>query len=175
MKLHLGCGSRTIPGYLQVDVRKLPNVDIVSSIDKLSFAPDSSVDVIYCCHVLEHVSRMDVQKVFKEWRRLLKSGGLLRISVPDFEAIVAIYLKTGDMADIIGKLHGKQDYDYNFHYISFDFKFLSRNLAEVGFTNVRRYDCKLTEHGHIDDYSHAVFTHKDQEIPISLNIECEKL
>lgn len=175
MNLHLGCGSRTIPGYLQVDVRKLPNVDIVSGIDTLAFADDNSVEVIYCCHVLEHISRMDIQKVLKEWYRVLKPGGILRISVPDFAQAVRIYLKTGDMTDVVGKIHGKQDHPWNFHYMSFDFRSLSKYLKDTGFTNVSHYDCNLTEHGHIDDYSHAAFFDGEREILISLNLECKKV
>src|SRR5438105_10345839 len=53
MKLHLGCGKRYIPGYVHIDAVDFPHVDHVSSIDRLSFIGDNSVDVIYNCHVLE--------------------------------------------------------------------------------------------------------------------------
>ena len=34
-KLHIGCGDRYIPGFIHIDVRKLPHVDYVTSADKL--------------------------------------------------------------------------------------------------------------------------------------------
>ena len=54
MKLHLGCSKRYIPGYIHVDAIDFPHIDHVSGIDRLSFIGDSSVEVIYNCHVLDH-------------------------------------------------------------------------------------------------------------------------
>jgi hypothetical protein len=49
-------------------------------------------------------------------------------------------------------------------------------LESAGFTDVRRYDWRETEHAHIDDYSQAYIPHMDKEngILISLNVECAK-
>ena len=71
MKLHLGCGRRHIPGYVHIDVVDYPHVDHVSSIDNLSFLQDGSVELIYNCHVLEHFKRREVNRVLREWHRVL--------------------------------------------------------------------------------------------------------
>ena len=106
MKLHLGCGKRFIPGFVHIDAIDYKHVDHVATIDKLSFIPDNSVDLIYNCHVLEHFKRRDVQDVLKEWQRVLKPGGCLRTAVPDFEALAQLYvdnknIKTYDTSNII--------------------------------------------------------------------------
>jgi len=136
MKLHLGCGKRHIPGYVHIDAIDYPHVDHISTIDRLSFIADDSVDVIYNCHVLEHFKRRDVSDVLIEWHRILKPSGILRISVPDFSALCEIYQRAKDINLIIGPLFGRQDYLYNIHYNMFDFKSLESILNDVGFSDI---------------------------------------
>ncbi|WP_164921023.1 class I SAM-dependent methyltransferase [Thermosynechococcus vestitus] len=176
MKLHLGCGKRFIPGFVHIHTIGYPHVDHVATIDNLSFIPDGSVDLIYNCHVLEHFKRREVPRVLKEWHRLLRPGGVLRISVPGFAQICEVYRRFGKLDLVIGPLFGRQDYLYNIHYNVFDFDSLLRYLIEAGFVNIRRYDWRQTEHAHVDDFSQAYIPHMDKEngILISLNVECEK-
>jgi len=174
MKLHLGCGRRHIAGYVHIDAVDYPHVDHVSSIDNLSFLQDHSVDVIYNCHVLEHFKRRDVQRVLREWHRVLVPGGLLRVSVPDFAALCDVYQRSRDLKLVIGPIFGRQDYLYNIHYNLFDFETLRKQLEEAGFCDVRRYDWRETEHAGVDDFSQAYIPHMDKEhgVLISLNVEC---
>jgi predicted SAM-dependent methyltransferase len=176
MKLHLGCGKRHIPGFVHIDAIDYPHVDHVAAIDNLSFLPDNSATLIYNCHVLEHFKRRDVVRVLTEWKRVLKPGGVLRISVPDFAGICLVYERHRDLQLVIGALFGRQDYLYNIHYNVFDFPSLSAVLGEAGFTNIVKYDWRKTEHANIDDYSQAYIPHMDKKngMPISLNVECAK-
>jgi predicted SAM-dependent methyltransferase len=176
MKLHLGCGKRFIPGFVHIDVLPLEHVDHVSSIDNLPFIADNSVDLIYNCHVLEHFKRKDTLRVLAEWFRVLKKGGILRTAVPDFEQLCYIYNRDKNIDVVVGAIYGGQDYLYNIHYNVFDFSSLEVSLSQVGFSSVRRYDWRDTEHGHIDDYSQAYVPHMDKEngVLISLNVEAVK-
>jgi predicted SAM-dependent methyltransferase len=176
MKLHLGCGKRHIPGFIHIDAVDYPHVDHVATIDNLSFIPDNSVDLIYNCHVLEHFKRKDVERVLREWYRVIKPGGILRISVPDFAKLCEVYQREGKIDLVIGALFGRQDYLYNIHYNVFDFPSLSDLLHRCGFTDVRIYDWRKTEHADIDDFSQAYIPHMDKEngTLISLNVECIK-
>lgn len=176
MKLHLGCGKRHIPGYIHIDAVDYPHIDHVATIDNLSFIADNSVEVIYTCHVLEHFKRRDVVRVLREWHRVLKPGGILRTSVPDFSALVEIYQRTGDLSLVIGPLFGRQDYLYNIHYNVFDFASLRHDLEAAGYTRVAHYDWRETEHAAIDDYSQAYYPHMDKEhgLLISLNVTAVK-
>jgi len=176
MKLHLGCGKHNIPGFVHVDAVDFPHIDHVAQIDNLTFLPDNSVELIYNCHVLEHFKRKDVGRVLREWHRVLQPGGVLRTSVPDFAKLVEVYQRYGELEMVVGGLFGRQDYLYNIHYNVFDYAQLEKELLGAGFTEVKRYDWRQTEHADIDDYSQAYIPHMDKEngILISLNVQCEK-
>jgi len=175
MKLHLGCGKRFIPGFIHIDVVEFPHIDIINSVDRLPMFQDNTCDLIYSCHVLEHFHKKIVINVLKEWLRVLKPNGILRISVPDMENLFEVYRKTGDLSLIHGPIFGRCDYLYNFHYCGFDFKTLKNTLELAGAINVQRYNWKSTEHANIDDYSQAYIPQdKDNGILISLNVEATK-
>jgi SAM-dependent methyltransferase len=52
----------------------------------------NSVSFIYGAHVLEHLYRVDGQKLLLECRRVLKPAGVIRLVVPDLNAFVNEYL-----------------------------------------------------------------------------------
>ena len=176
MKLHLGCGKRYIPGFIHIDAVDFTHIDHVATIDNLSFITDNSIDTIYNCHVLEHFKRRDIERVLAEWFRVIKPGGVLRISVPDFGKLCSVYQREGKLDLIIGALFGRQDYLYNIHYNVFDFSSLSALLIRCGFTDINTYDWRQTEHANVDDFSQAYIPHMDKEngTLISLNVECIK-
>lgn len=58
----------------------------------LDFA-DESVDVIFTEHVLEHISFSDAISFLQEAKRILKSGGVLRIVCPGLEKLMSLDLK----------------------------------------------------------------------------------
>lgn len=176
MKLHLGCGKRYIPGFVHIDALEYPHIDHVAMIDQLPFIADNSVELIYTCHVVEHFKRAELYTVLQEWFRVLAPGGILRIAVPDFEALCGVYQRSGMLELVVGAICGRQDHLYNVHYNVFDFVTLARNLTEAGFVGVHRYDWRKTEHADIDDFSQAYIPHMDKEngTLISLNVECIK-
>ena len=54
--------------------------------------PDSYADVAYHSHLLEHLDRDAALRFLQENLRVLKQGGVLRVVVPDFEALSRKYL-----------------------------------------------------------------------------------
>lgn len=119
--LNLGCGTKTSPKAINIDCsrylsikknrlfklcaplflnderrKKLRNLDdtiLVHDIRKgLPFA-DSSVDVVYHSHILEHVDRELVETFLREIQRVLLPGGIHRIAVPDMEYLCKTYLE----------------------------------------------------------------------------------
>jgi predicted SAM-dependent methyltransferase len=176
MKLHLGCGQKYIPGFIHVDVQDYPHVDYRVPVNRLSFAADNSVDLIYASHVLEHFGRHETDQVLQEWFRVLRKGGVLRLAVPDFEAVVLQYRQTGDLSQLIGLVSGGQRNEYDFHKMVFDEKLLRERLLQTGFSRVERYDWRNTEHSRLDDYSQAYLPHMDKERGrlMSLNLEAIK-
>ena len=90
LKLHLGCGTKHIPGFVNIDIRYLPKVDEVNNIKFLRNYKVNSADLIYACHVLEHFSRWDYKNVLRRWYEILKPGGILRLGVPDVSFILRL-------------------------------------------------------------------------------------
>ena len=175
MNLHLGCGDKILPDYVNCDLYPCSDEVVRCDIKKLPF-DDDSVDVIYACHVLEHIFRREVSVTLKEWNRVLKKGGKLYVAVPDFESVVKHYNKYSNIDEIQGLLNGGQTYDGNEHYVSFDFNYMKRALMESGFDNIQKYDWKETEYADFDDFSKAYLPHMDFEKGrlMMLNIRCEK-
>lgn len=182
LKLHLGCGKKIIPDFIHIDQGNFDHIDYVSNVSELSMFRNNSVDLIYASHVLEYFDRNEVKNVLGEWYRVLKKGGLLRVAVPDFEAIVKVYLKYSDLdhrgilGPLYGKWEGKNNQDVVYHRTVYDFKSLHLVLEKANFNNISQYDWKNTEHANIDDYSQSYIPHMDKGngILISLNVEAYK-
>ena len=85
MKLHIGCGSIRLAGYINIDAKKTPAVDRVMNATSLGEFANNSVDEIYSCHMLEHLDKKNGRNFLKECRRVLKVGGTIRLEVPDIE------------------------------------------------------------------------------------------
>lgn len=168
-KLHLGCGTKHLENYTNIDIRYLPGVDEVNNIRFLRNYKENSIDEIYACHVLEHFGRWEYKDVLKRWFEILKPGGKLRLAVPNFESICKYYTKTSDLKSLIGLLYGGQDYDENYHYVTFDFPSLKEDLSNIGFTTTQLWN---SEEYSEDDFSKAYLPHMDKEngILMSLNI-----
>jgi len=82
-RLEIGCGSKRIPGFETLNVVWDWHVDyIVDASGKLPFS-ESTFDLVYASHVLEHIPWYQVQDVLNEWVRLLKPGGRIEVWVPD--------------------------------------------------------------------------------------------
>lgn len=176
LKLHLGCGNRYVPSFVHIDLNDHPHIDYMHDVSNLTMFGDNTVDLIYACHVLEHFKRYEIENVLGEWYRVLKNQGVLRLAVPDFEAIVEVYHRYKDIEIIMGLLYGGQDDDYNFHHVVFDFKYLETKLKNIGFKVVRRYDWRKTIHKDYDDFSQAYIPHMDKKngLLVSLNVEAIK-
>jgi predicted SAM-dependent methyltransferase len=180
MKLHLGCGWRDFgDDWVHIDGGDYKHLD-QQDITKLDYG-DNTVELIYASHVLEYFDRDEVMLVLKEWNRVLKPGGVLRLAVPNFETMVRIYLdKDYDLEYFLGPLYGKMPMDNItiYHRTTYDFNSLSKVLISCGFTDVNRYDWRDYDiHVKNDDHSQAYMDPKgDKEngTLISLNVEAVK-
>lgn len=83
-KLNLGCGKDIKQGWVNLDIAKLPGVDIVHDINKLPFPfRNEEFDYILCNDILEHVEYIPIMK---ELHRIIKTNGILEIRVPHFSS-----------------------------------------------------------------------------------------
>jgi len=144
-------------------------------ITSLSDFATGTVDMVYMCHILEHIKASDLKRVLSEMKRVLKAGGVLRLSVPDFDKLVEVYNATGKDINAISKqLMGGQDHEYNIHYSVFNRRRLSELLEEVGFREVVLWDPDNCEHHDFKDRASRRMKVNGGEISISLNLEAIK-
>ena len=69
---------------------KASQADITASGDDLTMFADGELDFVVARHNLEHY--VDVIKTLEEWKRVLKTGGVLALVVPDERALDTIVL-----------------------------------------------------------------------------------
>jgi predicted SAM-dependent methyltransferase len=93
--LNLGCGSRYVQGWANLDFVATKDVIGHDLRKPLPFA-DGEFDIVYHSHVLEHFRKVDATRFLRECWRVLKPGGLCRIAVPDLEGIATFYLREVD-------------------------------------------------------------------------------
>ena len=89
--LNVGCGYNYHPDWINLDLYQSKFVQYYDIRNRLPFS-DNSVDVVYHSHVLEHLGKSEGQKFIAECLRVLRSGGIIRIAIPDLEQICREYL-----------------------------------------------------------------------------------
>lgn len=174
VRLHLGCGSIILPGFINIDVLDLPGVDIVMDLSDVSRFKSKSVDFLYASHHLEHFPTAQVPKILKEYFRILRPRGVVKIAVPDLDAVMELYVKhknwfTPPHNPWLGILYGGQDYEFNFHKTGFNFLWLKYLLENAGFTDVERF--KPSEEFGVRD---ASFARRPFNQSVSLNVQAAK-
>ena len=173
--LHLGCGCVNHPKFINIDAMRAPHIHYVRQIDDLSIFKDNSVDLIYASHCLEHFGHLEIPKVLAEWYRPLKTGGILRVSVPDFDLLLNIYKENhNDINAILQPLMGVQLGKYRFHKTVFNKKSLTSLLHHAGFKELREWVPGTSEITTLDDWSGRKLSVNGKEYPVSLNVESVK-
>lgn len=81
--LNIGCGSRPVPGAINVDIDPKAKADLYASASMLPLY-SNTMDYIISSHCLEHVQEAPLI-VLREWLRVLRVGGVLVFIVPDGE------------------------------------------------------------------------------------------
>ena len=153
IKLNLGCGGNIIPGYINIsydegkeDSEWYKNHDLSKGIPY----DENTVDMIYHCHFLEHLSYFDGIALLKNCYKAMKEGAIMRILVPDLELWCLKYLQHDrefldayrtaflgpfyptDGAIFMGMLHNHG------HKMGWDFDTLEFFLKDAGFKDIQR-------------------------------------
>lgn len=135
--LDLGAGPVSPPGYRPM------GHDHGSEIYPLPYA-DGTVSGVYASHVLEHFSQAGVHDVLKEWVRVLKPGGVLRIAVPDFGKVAEGYV-AGQNQPTAGWIMGGQTTEDDFHRSLFDERQLRAALSKAGLVLLRPWKSEIED------------------------------
>ncbi|HSI22282.1 MAG TPA: methyltransferase domain-containing protein [Methylophilaceae bacterium] len=134
IRLNLGCASRPLSGYINIDLNTLeeikaryPNIEIPNDVQVFQYDifalpfEDGTISEIRSDSMLEHLSFLEEKKFFYEMLRVLRRGGKLVFSVPDFEDTVTKWLAADDDwrdfyrndAEAIAKQHWFGQYSYS--------------------------------------------------------------
>lgn len=85
VKLDIGCGANKQPGFIGIDIRKLPGVDIVHDIETYPWPlPSGCATLAMAGHVVEHINplKFGFIKFMNEVWRVLKYDGQFFFSTP---------------------------------------------------------------------------------------------
>lgn len=169
IKLAFGCGHIDLhnEGYINVDVRRLQHVDIVTDVGKRLPFDDNYADEILADSVLEHIPHNDETgncntpyhktfKVLKEWYRVLKPNGLLSVKVPNLRAIFhEYYCGRMSVKDWLMYTYGGEEYgggcdkcniSPNTHMSGFEPELALKIFSEVGFRDIKLRNAHDSNH-----------------------------
>jgi len=107
--LNIGCGDSFDSSWVNVDITSSSKIVVSHNILKgLPFQP-CTFDVCYSSHVLEHLTQEQAKALLIECMKVLKPEGIIRLVVPDLEAIALNYLSTLERS---GDTDAQADYDW---------------------------------------------------------------
>ena len=109
--LNIGCGEFFDSSWTNIDITS--NSLMVISHNILNGLPFQkySFDVCYSSHVLEHLTKHQAKALLMECMRVLQREGIIRLVVPDLEAIARNYLSTLERS-LSGNVEAQADYDW---------------------------------------------------------------
>jgi len=88
--LNLGAGEQRIDGYIGIDIKDCGQDMIWDLREGIPF-PDNSVDEVYSCHFLEHLTDDEAIEMMKEIYRVLKPKGQTHHRLPHQQHPTAYY------------------------------------------------------------------------------------
>lgn len=150
-RLELGSGGHPTPGYIHVDVNPVaPHLELLADGVHVPL-PDGWADEILAVHMLEHVPPAQVPRALREWYRLLRPGGVVRIHTPNATALAKVLAEPEEtqrywaaMSAVYGYGSAPQDCRgpeslsaVPDHKVLFSLPILARLLRETGFTDIR--------------------------------------
>jgi ubiquinone/menaquinone biosynthesis C-methylase UbiE len=147
----------------------------------------NSCTLVYCAHILEHLSLEDCRKALVNTYKIIKHGGKFRCVLPDLESAAKTYMEDLERKDYEGSLRfmqstllGKKTRSKNLkalvssfwgnsnHFWMWDHYSLSEELKKVGFKEIRR--CQI---GDSEDQMLS-FVEEESRYVKAVAIECVK-
>ena len=134
-KINLGCASRLLEGYINIDTdsiesikQRYPNIKVNTNHHFLQGnffeleLEENIFEEIRADSLIEHLSFKEEKIFFEKAKRLLKPGGILYLETPDFESTVRKWLEAEDNwkefyrddNEAIEKSHWFGTYSYGF-------------------------------------------------------------
>ncbi len=172
LKVHLGAGEINLQGWINVDARPKQHVHLISEGFDLDQFADKAIEEIYMCHVLEHFSFKEAEALLMKLKVKLRNGGVIRISVPNIDRLIDIYMASNRNLDKIKyALMGGQDYQFNYHKSVYNEAVLRGVLEKCGFIHVTTWEAQVDFGVELGDWSTGTFSTEIGPIPVSVNLK----
>ena len=159
-RLQIGGGPNLLEGWLNSD---LVHGEIFLNVTRRFPIPDASLAYVFTEHMIEHVSEQQGMHVIREAHRVLRSGGVFRVTTPDLRKVITIYEDDNSsvaLEEYLGFLnetlpnepHPRAAQMLNTymrawgHQYVYDEEDLTSKLIEAGFSEVTRVDPGQSEH-----------------------------
>ncbi len=89
-KLHIGGGEHRLDGWLNTDIELIPDVMVMDATKPFPFA-DNTIQFVYTEHMIEHVSREGALRMLRECHRVMRDGGVIRVTTPNLATLLGLY------------------------------------------------------------------------------------
>lgn len=100
-KLQIGCGGNMLPGWLNTDGQMdgwFHPESVKLDAAELFPIPDATFDFVYSEHMIEHIPYWAGQQMLRECFRIMKPGAAIRISCPDFQFLIDLYINPTELS-----------------------------------------------------------------------------
>jgi predicted SAM-dependent methyltransferase len=111
--LNLGCGTRYLPEWTNVDFFKTSDSVVAHDLTLGIPYAENSFDVVYHSHILEHFQKKQAELFLRECFRVLNANGIIRIAVPDLEQIARLYIQQLEIVRIDPNQLNKANYEWS--------------------------------------------------------------
>jgi predicted SAM-dependent methyltransferase len=147
-------------GWVNVDRARDPEVQVVWDLSTGLPFPDSSCAAVFSEHFIEHITKPDAARLLSECYRILKPGGILRVSTPDAELFLRSYagdqefLAHPSFSQAIDTPVDRVNYmmrEYGLHLWSYDEELLTLMLKRAGFDSIVRQRFGISLHPRMND------------------------
>ena len=146
-RLHLGCGTRYINGYVNIDypvsehtVQQHLVADLYADIATLTY-PKGSIDEIRLHHVFEHFPRQIALALLSRWTDWLKPGGILHIETPDVMSsawtLSLPWTSVKKKQQIVRHLFGSHEAAWAVHWDGWYETRFKQTLSHFGYANLK--------------------------------------
>ena len=151
-RLNWGCGAIAPFGWVNSDIDSGPGIDVVADICRGLPLESDCFDYVVTIHALPEIRFDQMDGVLRELCRVLKPGGVLRLSLPDMDKAIDAY-RSGDVDyfliddEVIRSTAGKMIVQLTWFGRSrcmFTYEFIEELLLRNGFRSVARCEYRQT-------------------------------
>lgn len=164
--VHLGCGSKILKGWINIDSIEGENI-LKHDLRKPLPFNDNSINFFFSEHFFEHLKKGEGIFLLKEIYRCLKQGGINRMSVPDLDYLIKNYLdnnldaysrvgfKPKTRCDMLNE--GIRRWNHQYLYNKDELMLVQK---EAGFSSVSFVKHKVSNYNELNNIETRVYTNE---------------